>query len=325
MSGAPQIHDFIDIENSLCDHRLFSLHGSYQSATMHWVNYVRSKVEVDPAYKYPKTIMLDSGAFTAWNMGHITTVDEVNRAYSHFMSEVGDLFDDIVMINLDRIPGEKGRDPTLDELKEAVEISDENYKILRDIFGDKVLPVFHQGEPDERLYEVAEMTQYICLSPRNDLHEKARRLWSQERHALLHEKYPTAQTHGLATTGNLMLRDVPWHSVDSASWVHHAAYGMIDIFLGNRYKGFFVSNEGGKQRQANIHIGAEDSGNISPTKREYIERRATAYGVTMKQLIEDFSARKMVCLGELATYARWATEYQNNNRITTQRTLLGEM
>lgn len=183
---------------------------------------------------YPKAILLDSGAFTAWNKGEVTTVDDVKRKYSRFIETAGDLFEEIWGINLDVIPGEKGRDPTSDELKRAVEVSDINFEILVKEFGDIILPVYHQGEDSARLAEcVAQVdgkSNYICISPRNDLAEPRRVDWSRDAHADLHRQWPHIMTHGLATTGNRMVRTVPWYSGDSAAWVQHGGYGMIDIF-----------------------------------------------------------------------------------------------
>ena len=206
---------------------------------------------------YPKAILLDSGAFTAWNKGETTTVDDVKRKYSRFIELAGDLFDEIWGINLDVIPGEKGRDPTPDELKRAVEVSDINFEILVKEFGDIILPVYHQGESIDRLGECVApadvQSTYICVSPRNDLAENQRVNWSRDAHAELNRKWPHIMTHGLATTGNRMVRTVPWYSGDSAAWVQHGGYGMIDIFhdqehsFGRKpdphYMNYFVSFE----------------------------------------------------------------------------------
>jgi hypothetical protein len=206
---------------------------------------------------YPKAILLDSGAFTGWNKGESTSVDDVKRKYSMFINQADGLFEEIWGINLDVIPGEKGRDPTQDELKRAVEVSDVNFEILVKEFGDIILPVYHQGETVERLREcVAQVdgkSNYICISPRNDLAEGYRVKWSRDAHSELTQKHPHILTHGLATTGNKMVRTVPWFSGDSAAWVQHGGYGMIDIFhddsMSNgrksnpHYMNYFVSFE----------------------------------------------------------------------------------
>jgi len=309
MSGTPFDDQWQKQERAICTHRLFSLHGSYRRAVDKWVLRVKEALEVDPNAPYPKAIMLDSGAFTAWNKGHETSVDEVLDAYSSFMEDTVGMFDEIWMINLDKIPGEKGRDPSLAEINEALEVSDRNYKILVDTFGERILPVFHQGEDDARLFEVAEMvkgkSEYICVSPRNDLPERQRHTWSRNVHRILHDQYPECRTHGLATTGNVMIREVPWYSIDSAAWVLHAGYGMIDIFHKDKYRNYFVSYEGGKHERGEQHLD-----NLPPRLQEEINGVIQGYGFPLEEVQKEFRARSIICMGELNRYAQWAREHQ---------------
>jgi hypothetical protein len=336
MSGTPRNDKYQDQEDTLCSSRLFSLHGDYMRPVMKWLQ----RVVDNPNRPYPKIMMLDSGAFTAWNAGEEATLDHVIESYERFEDVAGDLFEEIWMINLDKIPGEKGRDPTQAELDESIVISDRNYKILVEKFGDRILPVFHQDESDERLFEIADMADYFCISPRNDLPEARRKRWSQRVHHMLTNKYgPGAKrTHGLATTGNEMIREVPWYSIDSAAWILHAGYGKIDVFLDDRfggllghdkprYRNWFVSEEGGKSRYAGQHIDT-----ILPATKALLVERMNQYGFDEEQVRTDSRARSLVCMGELEAYAQWAfgklgerlNEADAQKRISTQQTLLGD-
>lgn len=313
MSGTPRNDQYQDFEDTLCACRLFSLHGSYERAVLKWLD----RVVKDPNRKYPKIMLLDSGAFTAWNAGQETHLEEVIESYSKFEREAGGLFDEIWMINLDKIPGERGRDPTPEELVEAIHVSDENYKVLVDKFGERVLPVFHQGEDMERLVEVAEMTDYICVSPRNDLPEAMRKDWSQEMHQLLNERYgfQKKRTHGLATTGNSMIHDVPWYSIDSAAWILHAGYGKVDIFwphvhdTASRYRNYFVSYEGGKQRLDKQHIDT-----LLPADRQTVLDVIDSYGFSLEEVQSNSRLRSLICMGELDKYSQWAWNSQQRRR-----------
>lgn len=305
MSGTPRNDQYQDFEDTLCTCRLFSLHGSYERAVLKWLE----RVVLDPNRKYPKIMLLDSGAFTAWNAGQETHLEEVIESYSKFEEMAGDLFDEIWMINLDKIPGERGRDPTPQELDEAIRISDENYKVLVDKFGSRILPVFHQGEDMDRLVEVAEMSDYICVSPRNDLPEAMRKDWSQEMHQLLNDRYgfQAKRTHGLATTGNSMIHDVPWYSIDSAAWILHAGYGKVDVFWPDvhdrrsRYRNYFVSYEGGKQRLDKQHIDT-----LLPADRQTVIEVIESYGFKLEEVQANSRLRSLICMGELDKYSRWA-------------------
>lgn len=203
------------LENSLFKHRLTSCHGDYLKNVLDFVDRFDGSPEVE--------LLLDSGAFTAWNKGHITTVDECSEAYERVILAAGDKFAKIWAINLDRIPGERGRTATPEEIDEAIKVSDENFRVLVDRFGPVILPVFHQDESLDRLEEVKQQARYICVSPRNDLPERTRVAWSNRVHGLT----KGWRTHGLATTGYAMQKNSPWFSVDSAAWVLVAGYGRI--------------------------------------------------------------------------------------------------
>jgi hypothetical protein len=296
-SGTPKNDVFQEVENGIVTHRLFSLHGPYRKAVIKWAENVRHHA------KRPTHIMLDSGAFSAWNKGHEATLENVIEAYDEFLQVAGDLFEEIWMINLDKIPGSKGGpEPTIAELNDATRISDENLSVLQHKFGDRILPVFHQGESPERLEVVKSQTHYICISPRNDLPEHQRRNWSMEVHGRTKEN----RTHGLATTGNDMMRLVPWYSVDSAAWVLHSAYGIVDIFMGDRYKGFFFSHEGGKQKEEGIHYDT-----VTDALRARIDERLKLYPFTVQEIRENARARSLINLGEIqasCTLAKTATK-----------------
>lgn len=281
-SGSPDNDAWQARENGLCEHRLFSLHGNYFPAVMQWVQDLRRGIVTtsdrlraypalrenlrlldratnadgcledtlctDDTPRIPRTVMLDSGAYTAWKSGTPATVDDVLRTYTAFIDAAGDLFDEIWMINLDCIPGTFGETPSAHEIAAAQKIGDENLRTLTERFGDRILPVYHQGESMQQLAACVDTApDYLCLSPRQGLHESQRLPWCSRIHSILRARWPHIRTHGLATTANRMMRDVPWYSVDSAAWRKHAAYGMVDILVDGprpRYTTAFLSRHG---------------------------------------------------------------------------------
>lgn len=253
VSGTPSGSDeYLREEAARSTYRLFSLHGNYLPAVMKWVEKAKNY------RKLPESILLDSGAFTAWNKGHKTSVDEVIYAYDQFISATAGMFKEIWAINLDVIPGKAGVDPTPEQIREAVNESDINFKILTKRFGDMILPVFHQGEDIARFNTVANQAKYICISPRNDLAETSRVKWAREIHLHSYNNL----THGLATTGAQMLT-VPWYSVDSATAIHVAAYGMLIFFVDNELRKIFVTLDDEKHKYENTHIDT-----LSPYMRD---------------------------------------------------------
>ena len=93
--------------------------------------------------------LLDSGAFTAWTKGEQV---DLNKLSNFFETKIlsNQYLSTATMINLDVIPGKKGVDPTLQEIEDAMEQSMENFHILNSRFPGKILPVYHQGEPESR-------------------------------------------------------------------------------------------------------------------------------------------------------------------------------
>lgn len=399
MSGTPRNDPYQPVENRLCTHRLFSMHGEYEKAVLRWLKDVKSGIFTAEAYfsknpqhrdhiikrdfarraqqdnfvkhglrdkvdwdtaeviehvcqttqsaaPYPRHILLDSGAFTAWNKGEVTSVEDVKRKYSRFIELADGLFDEIWMINLDKIPGERGRDPTQADLDEAVRQSDVNFEILTKEFGNWVQPVFHQGELDMRLREnvdqVSSGSGYLCVSPRNDLPEGMRVDWANVTHQKIHAYKSGIRTHGLATTGNRMIKDVNWYSGDSAAWVQHGGYGMVDILhiephslapnRDPRYKNYFLTLDGvtvdtshlteeelaeivseGREipgaRMMGGKIGelAKHYDRCSPEDQATIDHRIERFGFSHEIARWDSRVRNLICMGELQAYANFAS------------------
>jgi hypothetical protein len=260
---------------------------------------------------YPRRIMLDSGAFTDWNKGHASAVSDVVRSYRGFLDHAGDLFDEVFLINLDVIP--EVDDP--DDVKAAkIRASDENFAILKAAFpNNRVLPVFHQGEALSRLTEVVVMAdEYVCLSPNNKEPEKAREMWTLF-HNLAAE---VTNCHGLATTGNGMMRISGLYSGDSTSWRTHGGNGTIDVRFdvawdGQQetdwtlpaYRNFHVSIErNGFDGKRTLPNNARHISELSPFEKSHIKHRAEQYlPFPMVQL--DRRAMSIVSLGEIQSVA----------------------
>lgn len=300
ISGTPTGSDrFLREEAARATHRLYSLHGNYLNAVMAWVEKARAYDHI------PRTVLLDSGAFTAWNQGHKTTVDEVKKAYSTFLNATKGMFEEVWAINLDVIPGERGRDPTPEEIAAAVLESDENLRILQDTYGDIILPVFHQGESSERLDEVCEQTNFVCISPRNDLAETQRTKWAHE----VHQHTGTRRTHGLATTGMLMLT-APWYSVDSATSIHVAAFGMLIFYVDNTLKKIFVTLDSDKHKDVNKHLDT-----LNPYFRDRCMAIIENDIFSLEELRRYVKARVLFNIRQLTAFAE-NTQQVNVNQIS---------
>ena len=252
----------------LCPHRLQSCHGAYIKSAYDWA---------DLAMKNPghQELMLDSGAFTAWTKGDEVKLDHLLHTYGDLINKYGPYMKAIWLINLDKIPGSPGRTAGPDEIEQAIEISDANYKTLVSTFGDRVLPVFHQNESEQRLEDVVQMAPYVCISPRNDMPERHRVSWSQYVHGL----QPGMKSHGLATTGAQMLTTVPWYSADSAAWVFMGAMGKVGVLMGQKLIAVDISDESPSKHDMGKHFDT-----MPEAMAETIAERIETHGFTVDDI-----------------------------------------
>lgn len=268
----------------ICPHRLLSCHGEYVKFGHKWA---RSSV----CNAGNITLLLDSGAFTAWNKGHEMHLHDLLPVYFDFMNAYWRESKEIYLINLDKIPGSPGRTADTAEIEEAIEISDKNYEILVKEFGSRVLPVYHQNENEARLRQICAMTDYICVSPRNDLPEGQRVKWSQE----VHSKIPRSiKTHGLAATGDLMMATVPWTSVDSASWIFTASVGNVTLCVNGKLLNIGMSEKSPCRYLPNQHYN-----NLPPLMQKVIRDRVELSGFTVEQMSVDHGARMSFTMTEI--------------------------
>jgi hypothetical protein len=271
---------------AICPFRLLSCADAYVRELDFWM-----RVSLERG-NTTQEIMLDSGAFTAWSKSKEAKLSNVAKTYRAFLRKHEKHIKAVWLINLDRIPGTKGVEPTQKEILDALDESDENFKALSSEFGGRVLPVYHQGEPDSRLREVVSQAEYICVSPRNDLPERSRVQWSRAVHDRLSSK--RTRTHGLATTGHNMATSVPWYSADSASWRHTALYGGIVLGYEDGLKRIAISSDSSQRYSYNRHADA-----LSPGKARWLLERVQSRGFTLEELKTSFQSRAVFSMYEM--------------------------
>lgn len=168
-------------------------------------------------------LMLDSGAFSAWNVDDVIDIND----YMQFIHDNEDHIHTYVSLDVLASGAEKQR--TAQAVEEAASASYKNLTIMQKE-GLKPLPVFHQGE---RLYWLEKMLgegiDYIGISTRKDLWPAAQMKWLDTVFSVItdNEGRPLVKTHGFGITRPPFLFRFPWHTVDSTTWTLTPGYGSV--------------------------------------------------------------------------------------------------
>lgn len=150
------------------------------------------------------TMIIDSGAFSAWNSGKT-----INR--EQYLRFCKTLPDDVYKINLDVIPRTGS---SQEEKLKCIEESFDNYLYLSKHVKN-VLPVHHYGEGIEWAKKMLDHTDYICISPANDTHENIKRQYFKW---IFQELGLDVKMHVLGYSSIDGCKMFPFYSTDSISY-----------------------------------------------------------------------------------------------------------
>lgn len=223
------------------------------------------------AEKTPGKILIDSGAFSAWNKGKEVDFDGY-IAYCHDAINNPLSKNKIIRaVNLDVIPGKKGETANLvksvkKEDKETIDnAASQGYQNLLYFIDHGITPihVFHQGEDFKWLEKMVEKTDYIGISPANDVSQGQKKMWIERAFDFLVKNNIDVKTHGFAVWSPKIIQDYPWTSCDAATWRLLAAYGGVYYPVGGYQNPDFSQNpltihlSERKSRQDMMEFGGE--------------------------------------------------------------------
>lgn len=258
-------------------------------------NYVMKEKKIE--------LLMDSGAFSAWNKGIRIDFDE----YINFCLENESYCDFIV--NLDVIPGSPFKKSTKEDVENSVKEGWNNYKKMLEagIPKEKLIHVFHQGEDFKWLQKMVKQIPYIGVSPANDKTTQQKIVWLDQCMPYVTDDkgMPIVKFHGFGVTSLPIMLRYPWYSVDSTSWVVTGRMGSIYI---PRYRSgewiydeqswkIAVSNRSPSQKEAGQHIST-----LTPKQREILLHYIHDKGYQLGH--SDF--RKVEQSHVLAENERWA-------------------
>lgn len=256
-----------------------------------WIEYSKNVEHRD--------IFVDSGAYTCHTKGVELDVDE----YIQYLNERQGGFSAIAQV--DKIPGEFKKKKTLQQLKEAPELSWENYLYMRERVIDKdcLLPIFHQGEDMRHLHRMLEWTDengkhipYIGISSANDVSTKMKDKWfSTVFRIIKNSSNPNVKTHAFGMTSTTVLEKYPFYSADSTNWLLSAAYGRIFTPYGT----YSISD---------VSIDSKDHiSYLTDTQLNKIEEQLKRYDITIDDCRNEFYARG---LNNALFITEWAENYE---------------
>ena len=157
-----------------------------------------------------RSTMLDSGAYSAWRSGYEIDIDQLVG------ESVGGGWDETVA--LDVIGDWAG--------------SQKNARYMKGE-GSTAFPVFHFGEPWSLLSDYCAEYEKVGLSCRFGEPVTASTAWVENCFA---KQWPH-KFHSFGWVGNDILRKVPFHSADTASWQVPVIWGRWTSFNGMRHGG----------------------------------------------------------------------------------------
>lgn len=174
---------------------------------------------------WPERVILDSGAFSMWSKGKAVNLE----AYAQFCVRFRELLPkeiELNVVNLDVLPGSWGHVPSKEDIAVSAQKGWDNMVYMESL-GLKVIHIFHQHEDFAILDKLKAHSDYIGISPANDVSIKEKLDWLNKVFLNLKD---TIKTHGFAVTSHKQLLGYPFYSVDSSSWVVAARFGRVAVF-----------------------------------------------------------------------------------------------
>ena len=269
----------------------------------------RAALKVAAAAPGTCTLIVDSGAFSAWNSGKAIDIHRYVAFIRRFVSEHGALFKELTFVNLDVIPGTPGCTITQEQGRDAAAQSYQNYAYLVKETPATIMPVYHQGEDlawCERYLESA--PAYFGISPSNDIQSDGRARWLDQVFRIIPD---TVRTHGLAVTSPMLMHQYPWFSVDSITYKMKAAVGGMMLFMLDEGEPVFLNFD---------HSAQKDDLPRGPGARAALERSCVALDprFTLAALRESYLLRTALNVQTLLTLERWLNAHPCPRRFAQQ-------
>lgn len=266
-------------------------------------------------------MIVDSGAFSAWNKGRAIDIDSY-IAFAHSVIENGEKQGKkIFVVNLDVIPGKPGETKNLNKIigdshqlnsnKELIEQSaKQGYQNLKIMVSNGITPihVFHQGEDFKWLDRMVKYTNYIGVSPANDMTINSKKHWVHSVFEYIHRNKLEIDTHGFAVWIPSLMKDLPWTSCDAATWRLVAGWGGIYYPVGGLKNPIF-SEENINESFNNITVSEKRSSKGMKGLTQKMLASLEQDGYTF-EMLQDNQIRAEINIKFFLALEKWLNEYK---------------
>lgn len=260
-------------------------------------HYIKKQKIVDEMRSDNAKVFLDSGAFSAFNIGAEISIDDycnyIKENYDILRIEDGDLMASVL-------------DGIGDPLKTW------HNQAYMEKQGVKPLPCFHYGEDPKYLDWYIKHYSYITIGgmvgkSKEQLTIWLDRMWNN--HILDGSGKPRLKVHAFGITSIDIMKRYQWYSCDSSSWIQAAAFGSI---VSPEFGPLRVSDKSPARHTIGQHIS-----NISEPEQEFIHAMLDKQGFNYDRLSTIYESRAVYNLwsyGEVNTMINKTLQ----NEITVQ-------
>lgn len=176
-------------------------------------------------------LFVDSGAFTAWTLGHEIDTD----TYIRFLNENDKYL--TLAGQVDSIPGSREKLGTQEDTIIAAEKTWKNYLYMRERLNnpDLILYTFHIGEPLDYLKQALEwrdtdgnQMKYMALGGMVGKPRSVRDGFLNHAFYIIKKSSnPDIKVHAFGMTDQTLLKKYPITSADSTTWIKQAVLGRL--------------------------------------------------------------------------------------------------
>ncbi len=256
-------------------------------------HYIKGQRFVDVIRDQGAKVFLDSGAFSAWNIGTSVDID----AYCDYVIKNRDIF---------RVECGEVMASVLDGIGDPLKTYQN--QIYMESKGAKPLPCFHYGEDPQYLDYYLANYNYITIGglvgkSKPDQEKWLDRIWNN--HILNGAGRAKVAVHGFGMTAESLMKRYDWFSCDSSSWIQNASFGGI---FTTEWGPISVSSD-----SPSIHENGRHLTTLREVEQENVKAMLARKGFNLERLSTVYESRASYNCGAYQDLNLIVNNYIKNN------------